>query len=165
MPNSGELLKKIRSALGVGQRDFGRHIGLKWYQVRDLESGKVEISDQLSLLVALTYNVRKDFLKHGKGEMFGKLHQLMPWETEKLLNDKSDNNELIAFHIPNKAKTVMSNVFRLELLNDDIFLKILWYLCNLNAEAHKEILKNIHERLGIEGITETEKSKIRKQKK
>ena len=67
----GERLKRVREILGFSQKKFGEALGLKWYQIRDLESGKVKkISISLAKMLEIHYGINPDWLLTGEGPTF-----------------------------------------------------------------------------------------------
>ncbi|GHV78233.1 hypothetical protein AGMMS49944_00240 [Spirochaetia bacterium] len=71
VPALKERLKGIRKALEINQRDFAKGIFLSHSLYAQLESGTRNINDRIIELISTKYNVNKDWLKTGKGEMFG----------------------------------------------------------------------------------------------
>lgn len=71
METPGQRLKQAREALGITQKELGSRVGLHWYQVKDLETGKVK---NLSLSLAKTLEeklgIHSEWLATGEGEMF-----------------------------------------------------------------------------------------------
>jgi transcriptional regulator with XRE-family HTH domain len=66
-----DRLKAIRKALNSNQRDFSKGIFLSHSLYAQLESGTRNINDRIIELISTKYNVNKNWLKTGKGEMFG----------------------------------------------------------------------------------------------
>jgi transcriptional regulator with XRE-family HTH domain len=64
-------LKAVRKALGVNQRDFSKGIFLSQGYYAQIESDIREINHRIIELISTKYNVNKDWLKTGTGEMFG----------------------------------------------------------------------------------------------
>jgi transcriptional regulator with XRE-family HTH domain len=64
-------LKAVRKALGVNQRDFCKGIYISHGYYAQIESEVREINNRIIELISTTYKVNKDWLKTGKGEMFG----------------------------------------------------------------------------------------------
>ncbi|GHV87235.1 hypothetical protein AGMMS50255_5310 [Spirochaetia bacterium] len=64
-------LKAIRKALGVNQRDFCRGIYLSQGYYAQMESETRDLNSRIIELISTKYNVNKDGLRTGKGEMFG----------------------------------------------------------------------------------------------
>ena len=69
----GQRLKIARKALGLTQAELGQPMGLKWYQIKDLECGKVK---NFSLILAKNleayFCIDSDWLLTGEGEMLCK---------------------------------------------------------------------------------------------
>jgi len=64
-------LKKIRQTTGLSQGEFARQMGIKQSTWSNIEVGLNPCADRHVNLVCLTYNVRKEWLLDGQGEMFG----------------------------------------------------------------------------------------------
>jgi transcriptional regulator with XRE-family HTH domain len=63
-------LKEIRAALGLSQREFSRRIYISQSFYGELELGNQIINERIIHLVSTIFNVNKEWLKSGKGEMF-----------------------------------------------------------------------------------------------
>ena len=67
----GERIKELRKhSLKLTQTEFGEKIGLKQAAVGLYENGQRGISDQSISLICQAFNVREEWLREGKGEMF-----------------------------------------------------------------------------------------------
>lgn len=67
--NPGNRLKYIRNILGLTQEGFGKKLGMEDYQVRDMESGKVEISMPIAKLLYYETGTNPAWLLEGKEPM------------------------------------------------------------------------------------------------
>ncbi len=65
-----EILKQIRQQLNLSQSMFASHLGLKWYQIREMESGKTQIPLNIERLLQHEFKVNPSWLLTGEGEMF-----------------------------------------------------------------------------------------------
>jgi len=63
-------IKAIRKALGLSQRAFCKGIFLSHSFYAQIESGTRNANERIYELIATKYNVNKDWLLTGKGEMF-----------------------------------------------------------------------------------------------
>ncbi len=64
-------IKEVRTALGMTQTAFGERIGFSRPMVANLEgAGRAEIKEHTIHLICKEYNVNKDWLTSGEGEMF-----------------------------------------------------------------------------------------------
>jgi len=66
-----ERIKAVRKALGISQRDFCRGIYLSQGFYAKIETGAQKGNERVYELICTKYNVNKDWLITGKGEMFG----------------------------------------------------------------------------------------------
>lgn len=65
-----ERIKSIRSALGLSQEAFGSRLGIKKAAVSRIESGAVNLTETNVILICERFNVNRDWLLNGTGEMF-----------------------------------------------------------------------------------------------
>ncbi len=63
-------IKELRSILGLTQEEFGKKIGLTRSAISYLESGRSKLTEKTLFLICVTFNVNKEWLKHGTGNMF-----------------------------------------------------------------------------------------------
>ncbi len=65
-----ERLKQIRKSKKLSQRDFGEKINLSQNHISSLESGARTITGRIMSDVCEVYNVNREWLVNGTGEMF-----------------------------------------------------------------------------------------------
>lgn len=65
-----ERIKSIRSALGLSQEAFGSRLGIKKAAVSRIESGAVNLTETNVILICERFNVSREWLLNGTGEMF-----------------------------------------------------------------------------------------------
>jgi transcriptional regulator with XRE-family HTH domain len=63
-------IKAVRKALGLSQRAFCKGIFLSHSFYAQIESGMRKANERIFELISTKYNVNKDWLLTGKGEMF-----------------------------------------------------------------------------------------------
>lgn len=63
-------LKKLRKSLNMTQKEFGEKIGLTNASISDIEKGKTILTERNLNLICEKYNVNKEWLETGSGEMF-----------------------------------------------------------------------------------------------
>lgn len=63
-------VKEIRIALGLSQDAFGAKLGLKRAAVSRIESGAVNLTETNVILICERFNVSREWLLNGIGEMF-----------------------------------------------------------------------------------------------
>lgn len=63
-------IKTVRKALGLSQRAFCKGIFLSHSFYAQIESGSRKANERIYELISTKYNVNKDWLVTGKGEMF-----------------------------------------------------------------------------------------------
>jgi transcriptional regulator with XRE-family HTH domain len=65
-----ERIQEIRRELGISLRDFAKRIYISRSLLSGIEQGKKNINDRTIQLISTEFNVNKDWLLTGKGEMF-----------------------------------------------------------------------------------------------
>ena len=65
-----ERIKLVRKTLNVSQRDFAKQIYISQTLLGDIELGNRNINDRTIQLISTEFNVNKDWLLTGKGDMF-----------------------------------------------------------------------------------------------
>jgi transcriptional regulator with XRE-family HTH domain len=70
MERINDRIKVIRTTLGISQREFSKRIFISQSFYGDIELGKQKVNDRIFHLVSTQFNVNKEWLKSGKGEMF-----------------------------------------------------------------------------------------------
>lgn len=63
-------IKTLRQALGLTQTEFGEKVGVTRGVIYNLDSGITQLRDPLLSLVCSVFNVRREWLETGSGEMF-----------------------------------------------------------------------------------------------
>ena len=65
-----ERIKNVRLALNISQRDFAKRIYISQTLLGDIELGSRNANERTIQLISTEFNVNKDWLLTGKGEMF-----------------------------------------------------------------------------------------------
>jgi transcriptional regulator with XRE-family HTH domain len=65
-----ERLKDLRTALGLSQREFSKRIYITQSFYGDIELGKKKLNDRIIQLISTQFNVNKDWITTGTGDMF-----------------------------------------------------------------------------------------------
>lgn len=68
--NIGERIKKLRKSLDMTQQKFAERIGVKRNTIGQYEIGRNEPIDAIINLICREFNVNKEWLQTGIGEMF-----------------------------------------------------------------------------------------------
>ena len=84
-----ERFKQLRAELGKSQTEFGAGIGVSRSVINNIERGVTEPSDVFLNHLCVVYNVNREWLETGDGELFDKSEQLD--ETAKLIESISDS--------------------------------------------------------------------------
>ena len=84
-----ERFKQLRDELGKSQTEFGAGIGVSRSVINNIERGVTEPSDVFLNHLCVVYNVNREWLETGEGEMFDKSEQLD--ETARMIESISDS--------------------------------------------------------------------------
>ncbi|WP_461255118.1 helix-turn-helix domain-containing protein [Treponema sp. R80B11-R83G3] len=76
-----DRIRLIRKTLGLKQGEFARRIGLTQTALSMIELDKTALTDKNIKLICATFAIDEDWLRTGKGEMFG---VQSPYEKELL---------------------------------------------------------------------------------
>jgi transcriptional regulator with XRE-family HTH domain len=76
-----DRIRLVRKTLKLNQGEFARQIGLTQTALSMIELDKVALTDKNIKLICATFAVDEDWLRTGKGEMFG---AESPYEKELL---------------------------------------------------------------------------------
>jgi len=76
-----DRIRLVRKTLGLNQVEFARRIGLTQTYLSMLELEKSALTEKNIKLICATFAVNEDWLRTGKGEMFG---AASPYEKELL---------------------------------------------------------------------------------
>jgi len=66
-----DRIRLIRKTLGLKQGEFARRIGLTQTALSMIELDKTALTDKNIKLICATFAIDEDWLRTGKGEMFG----------------------------------------------------------------------------------------------
>ena len=70
MKGIGERIKKLRSQLKISQQQFSKRIYISQGHLADIELGNQTVNDKTIHLISTEFNVNKNWLSNGKGEIF-----------------------------------------------------------------------------------------------
>ena len=70
MDEVNERIKQIRAVLGISQREFSKQIFISQNSFCEIEKGVRRVNDRIIQLISTQFNVSRDWIKTGKGEMF-----------------------------------------------------------------------------------------------
>ena len=76
-----DRIRLVRKTLGLNQGEFARRIGLTQTALSMIELEKVALTEKNIKLICTTFSVNENWLRTGKGEMFG---PVSPYENELL---------------------------------------------------------------------------------
>lgn len=68
-----ERLSQVRETLGLTLKEMGERISTSPGHLSDMEHGRKGISGRTIDLICMRFNVRKDWLLNGTGEMFSQM--------------------------------------------------------------------------------------------
>lgn len=82
-------LKILRKSLNLTQSEFANNIGLKGPSYCDIENGKASITERTIISICSIYNVNRQWLQSGKGDIFSNINENDFLNTFKKLNINS----------------------------------------------------------------------------
>lgn len=110
-----ERLKKLRKTLKMTQKEFGEKIGLTNASISDIEKGKTILTERNQNLICEKFNVNKEWLEKGIGDMF--LPELPEDEFSRILSEieESDDEYIrkfleIYFQLDEAGKKIVSDL-------------------------------------------------------
>jgi len=74
-----DRIRLVRKSLGLNQAEFAKRIGLTQTSMSMIELEKSVLTEKNIKLICVTFAVDEDWLRTGKGEMFG---SMSPYEKE-----------------------------------------------------------------------------------
>lgn len=83
MSDIGKRIRSLRKSLGLNQTDFGKPLGLKQAIIGQYETGIRNITDRNIDMLCKTYNINKDWLLTGQGEIQNKNNTILMEEISK----------------------------------------------------------------------------------
>lgn len=107
-----DRLKKLRNALGLKQREIAERLGIRVSLVGNWESGINAIPPTRIYQLCNEYNVRREWLEHGDGEMFKK-SELSPYD-EAIKNGLSTFAATIYLRytqLPKEQREIFEKIF------------------------------------------------------
>ena len=72
MKSINERIKEVRTVLKITQVNFSKKIYISQGSYNEIETGVRKVNDRIIQLICNQFNIDKDWLKTGKGEMFYK---------------------------------------------------------------------------------------------
>jgi transcriptional regulator with XRE-family HTH domain len=70
MNKINQRIKQVRSVLQISQIEFSKKIFIGQSSLGEIETGTRNVNDRIIQLICSQFNVNKDWLKNGKGNMF-----------------------------------------------------------------------------------------------
>lgn len=70
MDTSGKRLKYFRVSNKLTQKKLAQILDMEWYQIKDMEAGKVTVSKQIAKLLYYETGINYNWLLTGEGEMY-----------------------------------------------------------------------------------------------
>jgi transcriptional regulator with XRE-family HTH domain len=76
-----DRIRLVRKEMGLKQGEFAERIGLTQTSMSMIEAGKSALTEKNIKLICATFDVNENWLRTGKGEIFG---SVSPYEKELL---------------------------------------------------------------------------------
>jgi transcriptional regulator with XRE-family HTH domain len=70
MKQINDRIKELRTIFKLSQTDFSKRIYVSQTFYSDIEVGNTKVNDRIIELISSKFNVNKDWIKTGNGEMF-----------------------------------------------------------------------------------------------
>ena len=70
MNKINQRIKQLRTELQISQYEFSRKIFIGQSSLGEIETGTRNVNDRIIQLICSEFNVNKDWLKNGQGNMF-----------------------------------------------------------------------------------------------
>lgn len=70
MSTINERIREVRTSLNISQRDFCKRIFISQSLLGEIELGNRNVNDRTIQLITSQFNVNKDWLETGEGEIF-----------------------------------------------------------------------------------------------
>ena len=89
----GQRVRELRKELKLTLEKFGKPLGVGKTAISKIENGENKLTDQMILAMCREYNVNKEWLRTGKGEMFKKMNrqQELAQLTATLFKEEEDS--------------------------------------------------------------------------
>lgn len=68
-----ERVRELRAALGLSTEKFGARVGVTRSAISRIETGVVNVTEQMQKSICREFNVNEDWLRNGTGEMFNEM--------------------------------------------------------------------------------------------
>jgi transcriptional regulator with XRE-family HTH domain len=88
MDTPGKRLKYFRTYNKLTQKKLAEILDMEWYQIKDMEAGKVNISKQIAKLLCYETGINYKWLLTGEGEMELKIEKGHKEQKETDLEEK-----------------------------------------------------------------------------
>ena len=133
-----ERIRQIREHLGVTQEEFGRPLGLDWFSVRDLESGKKRVTPALIVSIEKNHSINSHWMLTGEGNMI-----LSEDKNSVAEKKESPFNPVSGLRfrqsLPEKEEAEYQEACQ-TLESDDLIRKIVLTLGDMPLEKRREVL-------------------------
>ena len=64
--NVGKRIREIRKSAGMTQAEFAQRLGVMWYKVKDLESGRLKITEELAKKINREFHINYKWVLTGE---------------------------------------------------------------------------------------------------
>lgn len=97
-------IKLLRKDLKLTQKEFGDAIKVSNSNISNIENGSVNLTDRNIYEICSKFNVNKDWLKHGIGDVYIDLNK--EDEIKNIINEFIDDNNAVKKYILNSLLKV-----------------------------------------------------------
>jgi transcriptional regulator with XRE-family HTH domain len=105
MSDIKERIKEIRTKLNISQRDFSKKIFISQTLLGEIELGNRTITERTIQLISTEFNVSKDWILTGQGDMFTAPPPDI--ELEKLIEIYKQLDEVLRHYLLEQSKSLL----------------------------------------------------------
>ena len=116
-------IKLLRKDLKLTQKEFGDAIKVSNSNISNIENGSVNLTDRNIYEICSKFNVNKDWLKHGIGDVYIDLNK--EDEIKNIINEFIDDNNAV-------KKDILSSLLK---VHDENTLKLISDMIHKFAEC------------------------------
>lgn len=143
-------LKSLRKSLGLNQKEMGYRLKLSQTHISSLENGTRELTDRIISDICRVFNVNKNWLHTGEGDMFvqsatfsldeyAQKNQLTELELD-IIKSYMDLNKEVRQSILNTAQQIFGKHAETTATVDEIDVEIAHYRSELETEKKTRTL-------------------------
>jgi len=91
MTNINSRIKEVRLHLGLTQKALAESLSVKWYQIKDIETGKTKVSAEIAAQLCEKFAINAEWLLTGNGNLSKNGSMNLQKQDPNLPNDQGIN--------------------------------------------------------------------------